>query len=538
MGSSEVTYFCERFSQLQNDRQPHETKWRQIAEFMRQVRLEFRSVYDSGQLPAETNPYVTSGVAGLALDNFVGGVYGYLSNEANRWVTIKTHDDDLNEFHSAKVWLSTVSRRILNSYGPAMCPFYAQVPEIYADAAGLGNGCFFSEWMPGQSQIHDRAFSPFDVFFDVDNYGNVDTVYRPFWFSKRQILQQFRDVVPPDRVAKARDGDRFMLLHVVTRNDGYSDGMIGPKGFPFTDVYVGLDDKFEFQRKGRYDFYQCARWSGTGTYGHGLGHRALPDVKTHNAMDRAMLEHAEWQVHPAPLLPDRNTISTARPRPRTPIYGGMSMSGRRMVDFLAPSGNIAITHEMMRQREETIREGFFFGLMQLVGRSGMTVIETMTRDEERMRLLGPHIGRIQREFLTPSVTQRFAMLWRAGQLPPPPKELQREALKIEFTSPMANAQKSASAAGTLRLIDATIAMTQVDPEAKDNIDTDAAIRVLQDGFSAPPEVLKSPEKVQALREARQQQALMQQQLAMGQQGADIAAKLAVAQPRNMGMNAA
>lgn len=531
----------QRFNELQSSRNPHEAKWKQIADFMRPMRLEFRSVYDSGQLPAEQSPYQTSGVAGMALDNFVGGIYGYLSNEANQWLSFKTFDDDLNSYHTVKTWLATVSRRVLNSFGPSMCPFYTQAPELYADVAGLGNGAFLSEWKPDRQTIYDRAYSPFDVYFDTNNYNEIDTCYRPLWWTKRNIKQKWPDAVLPVRIDNCtNESERFMLLHVVMPNADYSNGFIGSKGMPYNDLYVAYDDKVMLQDGGRWDFYQAARWSGNGTYGYGLGHRVLPDAKTHNAMDRSMLEYSEWQAHPTPLMPDRNFIGSARPLPRKPLYGGMSMGGRPMVQFLAPQGNVSITHEMMQSRAEQIREGFYFGLMQLAGRSGMTVVETMARDEERMRLLGPHVGRIQREFLSPATTQRFMMLWRAGQLPPPPPELTKgQQLRIDYVSPMANAQKSAGASGTLRLIDATLAVSKMQPEAVDNLDGDAALRILQEGFSAPVGVIRSPDQVAQLREQRAQQQQMQQQLQMGQQGADIASKLAtVVHPRNMGMKAA
>lgn len=538
MTSKTARELCGRFAELQSAKSAHERTMREISEHIRQVRLEFRSIYDGTQDPAQINPYITNSTAAIALDNFVGGIFGYLSNEANEWMGVKSYDDDLNEFHAAKTWLGTVSRRILKSYGPAMCAFYAQVPELYADTAGLGTGCFLSEWIPGQRQIFDRAFSPFDVYLDVDQYYNVDTVYRPFWWSKRQMAQKWGVEKLPEAVQKASDTARFMILHVVTANDTYSTASFGKTGFPYTDIYIEYQTATELQRGGRYDFYQAPRWSGGGTYGFGLGHRGLADFKTLNAFDRGMLEQAEWQNHPPPLMPDRNAASTVRPVPRKPIYGGMSMSGRKLVDFLVPNGNLSITHEMMVRREEQVRDGFFFSLMQLVGRTGMTATETMARDEQKMRLLGPHLARIQREFLSPSVAQRFQLLWRAGQLPPPPRELQGHDLRIDYVSPMAAAQKSASAAGTLRVIDATVALMQVNPEAADNLNADEALRVLQDGFSAPASVINAPERVAQIRDERRALAQASQALQMGQQGADIAQKLAIAVPRNDGMKAA
>lgn len=530
------SFYCDRFEQLRSLRAPYENNWKDVAKFMRPVRHELGALY-AGQAVPQNDIYVTSGVAALALDNFVGGIYGYLSNEANAWASLETFDADLNKSHTAKVWLETVSRRVLNSFGPSVSPFYSQIPETYADCPAFGTAGFLSELKRDRRTFHDRAYSPFDLYYDVDDYGEVCGVYRPFNFTKRQIVQKWGEDNLPSKVKALKDGETTCLVHIVEKNDAYTQGMIGPKGFPYTDVYVGLEDKHVFQLDGRYDTYQTPRWSGSGTYGYGLGLRSLPDIKTHNAMERSLLEYAEWQAHPSQLLPDRNMIS-AIPRPRKPIYGGMSMGGRPMAAFLAPQGNIGVTHEMTAARAEIIRESWFFSLMQMVGRSGMTAVEVMQRDETKMRLIGPHLGRIQREFLSPSFTQRFMILWRAGWLPEPPPELRNQPLNIRYVSPMANAQKSASAQGALRLMDATIALAQVDPEAADTIDSDAAALVFQEGFSAPASMIRAPEKIAQRREGRNQRAAMQDQLAMGQQGADIAQKLAIAVPRNDGRKAA
>ncbi|NJL73012.1 MAG: hypothetical protein HC888_16430 [Candidatus Competibacteraceae bacterium] len=92
---------------------------------------------------------------------------------------------------------------------------------------------------------------------------------------------------------------------------------------------------------------------------------------------------------------------------------------------------------MMEQRRNAVREGFYFSLMQMVGSPNMTATEWMGRQEEKLRLLGPNLGRIQSEFLSPLIKRRFGLLQRAEQLPPPPEEIQGSAMRIEYVSPLA-----------------------------------------------------------------------------------------------------
>lgn len=518
----------DRWQQLLSERSPFDAQWREISAYLRPVRQEYRSVYFDGQLPPDSDPLVTDSTAMVALENFTGGIFGFLSNEANRWLELKTFDDELNQYHSAKTWLQSATRIVLNSYGPAVSPFYSQVPELYGDTIAYGPGTFFSEYR-GEGKFHDACYAPFDSYFDLNNWNEVDCNYRPFWFSYRQAAQKFGEENLPKRMTGAAEKQptmRFQFLHAVFPNDAYMPGQWGIGRFPFADVYVAVEDKAFVKKGGRYEFgYQCPRWAGTGKYGYGLGRRNLPDAKTVNMMDISLLEAAEWQNHPAPLMPDRNALSTTRPVPRKPVYGAMTMGGRRLVEFLQPTGNLPITFEITKARREQLRDAFFFSLMQLIGRTGMTATEIMSRDEEKMRLMGPHLARIQREFLSPSVTQRFSMLWRAGLLPAPPRELQGEQLKIEFVSPMAKAQKSALATGAIRLVDQTIALAQIRPDAADVLNPDAIVRTYQDAFGAPPDNVLDPDSVAANRQQKKQVAAMQAGLDMGQQGAGIAKQL-------------
>jgi hypothetical protein len=524
----------ERFNQLVVERSPYERDWQQIAAYIRPVRTEFRSIYFDGQLPAQSEPLVTDSTAMVALENFTGGIFGFLSNEANRWLDFRTFDDELNQYQPAKSWLMKATRIVLNSYGPAVSPFYTQVAELYGDTPGFGTGCFFSEYR-GEGKFHDACYSPFDVYFDNNDYNENDCVYRPFWFTYRQAAQKFGVENLPDRVKKGETDPtmRFQFLHVVFPNDGYMPGQWGIGRFPFADVYVGVDDKAFVKKGGRYEQgYQTPRWAGTGKYGYGLGRRNLPDAKTINMMDVSVLEAAEWQNHPAILMPDRNSLST-RPAPRKALYGGLGPGGREAAKFMQPTGNLPITFEITNARREQLRDAFFFSLMQLIGRTGMTATEIMSRDEEKMRLMGPHLARIQREFLSPNVTQRFSMLWRQGFLPPPPPELQGQQLKIEFVSPMAKAQKSALATGAIRLVDQTLALAQIRPDAADKLNVDRIVDTWQDAFGAPADTIFSDDEVKQKREQKQKIAALQTGLDMGQQGAGIVKQLTEVQ-RNQG----
>lgn len=530
----EANAYVERFHELEVEANPWRRMWEEIAQYERPQRAELNNLYYGGQQrPADMKLNITDSTAFTAVDNMSGGLYSFLSNEATGWFDMKTFDEDLNRFPTSKAWLARVSRTMRKSYEPSFSPFYDQVSELYADTPAFGTGVMFSEWMVGRRRIFDQVYSILDVYVDTSNYNEVDTIFRPFYFTGRQALQKWGKEALGDKLgtqAEDKPSETIRFIHVVHPNEAFMPGYLGPDGLPFVDVYVALEAKHIVQSDGRHEFpYQVPRWSGKQKYGFGLGIRNLPDVKTINSMDNSLLENAEWINHPSILMANEDALSTVRPVPRRPIFGGLSFQGRRQVDFLQPGGQIPFTFEMLQARREQLKEAWYFSLMSLAGRTGMTATEILERNEDRFRLMGPYLSRMRTEFLSPNVGQRFSTLWRQGQFPPPPPELRDQELKIEYTSPMAKAQEAGEATSTARLVDATIALASVKPEAIDHLNDDNIVEIYQNGFGAPPRALNSPDQVEAIREQRQQIQQAQQAMALAEQGANVGEKVVAIQ---------
>jgi hypothetical protein len=84
-------------------------------------------------------------------------------------------------------------------------------------------------------------------------------------------------------------------------------------------------------------------------------------------------------------------------------------------------------------------------VLQIVSDTDMTATEVVQRTTERMRLLGPIIGRLESELLGPMIERVFGILSRAGKIPPAPEAIAGRNYAIEFVSPIAMAQKMTEA---------------------------------------------------------------------------------------------
>jgi hypothetical protein len=227
---------------------------------------------------------------------------------------------------------------------------------------------------------------------------------------------------------------------------------------------------------------------------------------------------------PVIMAPNEGVVQKIQLKPNAIAFGAMTAGGKPLLQPLNLGGNVPYTMEQIQQLRDAVKDFFFFSIMQLVGRTGMTATEIIERQEERLRLMAPFVGRIN-EFLAALLLRRFRMMLRIpGLIPPAPPELAPHvpALQVAFTSPMAMVQKSQTATSVLRTWNAIAPMAQLQPEILDRFNGPAASQIIADGFGAPIDIWYDDDQTAQRRQQREQQMAQQAQL----QAANLAAEAA------------
>jgi hypothetical protein len=182
---------------------------------------------------------------------------------------------------------------------------------------------------------------------------------------------------------------------------------------------------------------------------------------------------------------------------------------------------------MENQRRQAIRSAFFVDQLLIGGGPNMTATEVIGRQEERMRVIGPVLGRLMNEMLRPLIDRVFALMLREQMLAQPPELLQGRNVEIEYVSPLARAQKSNSLNNTMRALEILMPLSQSLPVG-DHIDPDGLVRHVTDALGVPKTTLRSQREINQAREARAQQEAMMQQRQQEQEDVYTAAQAAQA----------
>jgi len=222
-------------------------------------------------------------------------------------------------------------------------------------------------------------------------------------------------------------------------------------------------------------------------------------------MSKTIIQAAQKMIDPPLLVPDDGFLLPIRTQP-----GGLNFYRSGSRDTITPlqtGANIPIGLNMEEQRRLAIRSAFFVDQLLSGSTPNMTATEVIQRQEERMRVIGPVLGRLMNEMLRPLIDRAFALMLRADMLATPPEVLQGLDIDIEYVSPLARAQKSSSVNGVIRALEILMPLSQQLPVG-DHIDPDGLVNYLTESLGVPKKVLKPQSSID---EEREQRAMMQQE---------------------------
>jgi hypothetical protein len=511
-----------RFDRLKTGRQNWETHWQEVADYMQPRKADVTRTRSKGdkrtELIFDSSPI-------QAVELLAASLHGMLTNPSTPWFSLRYKDEGLDSDDEAKLWLEGVTDTMYTAFNRSN--FQQEIFELYHDLITFGTAAMFIE----EDQNDLLKFSTRhinEIYVTENDKGRIDTVYRKFKITLRAAAQQFGGSLSEEAKRKVDKDpfDEIDILHAVYPRQDFNPTKKDKKNMEFESVYVEYKNGNELSVGGFVEFpFVVPRYlkASHEIYGRSPAMTALPDVKMLNEMSKTTIKAAQKQVDPPLLVPDDGFLLPVRTVP-----GGLNFyrSGTRdRIEPLNIGANNPLGLNMEEQRRTAIRNVFYVDQLLLQQGPQMTATEVIQRNEEKMRLLGPVLGRLQSELLKPMIDRCFAILLRNNQFAQAPEFLSGQDIEIEYVSPLAKAQKGTELSSITRAIEILGSLANVAP-VFDYINFDALVKHVADLVGVPQKVLKLQSQVNAEREqAAQQQeqmAQMQQLQQVAKAGGDIA----------------
>jgi hypothetical protein len=490
----------QRYNMLKSLRGTWDSHWREIAELVYPRRDDF----DTKRSPGEKRmTKVFDSTAIQANELLASGMVGLNINPATTW--FRPNTDGMDE--ESKEWLHNAADVMLNEINSPTSGFYTAAYEYFLEFGAFGTaGLFITEGEENNGLLfQSRALSEISV--TEGPTGQIDTVYRRFEWPIHRIFQRWGDKSGKSVLKHMKEKKldaKFFIIHAIQPRKDRDKEKKDNQNLPFEDVYILQVDGHILEESGYHEFpLPVGRFykSPMEVYGRSPAMTALPDVKMLNEVMKTTIKAAQKAVDPPLILPSDGFINPVRTVP-----GGVNVFDGSVNEAIGqfPSTNPGIGLDMVEFLANRIRSIFFVDQLQFAGGPQMTATEVLQRTEEKLRLMGPILGRVQTEFLGPVLDRVFGLLFRQGKFGAPPASLP-ESFEFEYTSQVNQAQRQQEANGFLRAVEVMSPMLNLQPELLlDNIDGDKTLRDTFEMFGFSPNKFTDEKERDTIRQQRAQ----------------------------------
>ncbi len=506
----------ERYGSLKTDRKNWESHWQEVADYMLPRKANITKSRSKGDKRSEL---IFDGTATHALELLAASLHGMLTNTVSPWFSLKYKNDNLNREDEAIEWLEDSSNRLNQAF--MRSNFQQEIFELYHDLIAFGTAALFIT----EDEDNELSFKNIhisEIYITEDEKGFVDSLTRKFHLKGKNLVNAFPKAELTEELKKAIQKSPYEDLNII--HSVYPNETLSNK--KYISCYIHEDSGALLSEGGFNEFpFAVPRYlkSSNEIYGRSPAMNALPDVKMLNLMAKTSIKAAQKQIDPPLLVPDDGFMLPIRTVP-----GGLNYyraGTRDRIEPLQIGAANPVGIQMEEQRRDAIRQNFFVDQLLSTQGTQMTATEVLQRNEEKMRILGPVLGRLQSELLQPLITRCFSLLLRNNKFNPVPQFIGNQNIEIEYVSPLAKAQKTGEVQSLMRGLELMGTLQNVAP-VFDYLDTDNLVAYIKDVLGIPAKIMKSKGEVAQMREERQVQ--QQQEAAMQEdmQTAEIANKSA------------
>ena len=530
---------------LKQIRQPFESVVDDILEFVRQAR-PISSTTKGQKLTAN----VYDGTPISALNLWADGMYGYLCSPNLDWFSLTlpntvnySRTSGMRQFSGKRMddisevaqWLNDCEDVMKSAF--LRSNFYAVMPQFFRDGGSVGTACMDIEEDIGKGRIFFTPLHFREYCVAEDKNGMVDTMYRRFPVTMRNLVQRFGlEAVKKvddqfERKYEQNPYEEVYVIHAVQPRVDFDLSRVDSKAKPWGSYWILEDKSDKLLHESGYRRFPSIGWryrkETDEVYGRSPAWDAYAEIMLGNQEARTNLIAGQKMAEPAMIgLEDLRGKIQSGPKGWTWV--------EMMQDAPQPLNTgiqLPYVLEMRERTDKAIEKHFNVDFFLMLSQAAynkvfLTATQVIQMAGEKAAVLATRTDTLNIEAFNPIIDRVWDIEMESGRLPPPPdilREFGGGSLEVDYLGPLAQAQKVMfETQGIKASLETGMQIANMFPEALDVLDGDEMMREIFKANRAPAAVMRSPEKVQGLRQMRQQQTQNQQ---MVDQAAQIAKAL-------------
>ena len=488
-----------------------------------------------------------------SLETLASGMLSGTCSPSRVWFDLGVDKNDIGADQDFKTALQNLKDAVVSEL--AKSNFYRVMHQVFKQEGAFGTACAlidnFDESDKDAPAI-DLILVPFGQYALRADYKNkVDGIYRKLTMTTNDIVRKFGSkdktkqlpTVVQDAIDNKSD-KTFTVLHVLEKtplDQLVENEQILPKNY--SSYYFLEGEKETFLSIAGFDSMPAItpRWDvlGSDVYGESPASLSIGDMREAQKVRRLMLEGTERSINPPILLPTSMKDQTNRLVPRGVLFYEPEIVGQSANAQGVNALNVHVDYSGVTMQFQDainrIKSAFYsdiFLMLDGFDQRQMTATEVAERKNEKMLMLGSVLERqtdealrpaiqaiIDRILTTPELASRYEDIVQSF------KEHKDSEYQIQFVSILAQAQKASGSANLERGTQYLLGIANANQDVALSLNLEALIRHYIEMNSLPPDIVKTDEEVQQIKQQMAQQQQAQQQAQMMQQNAQTAGSL-------------
>ena len=528
-----------------------------IDNIIRLVNHGRRGVWDKDLWPGQqTGMDIFADTAMLAASQLVDGMVGNIVPRNLAWFALDIpgklnfprssgmrawNGQRVDSYPQVQKWLQESQESMYSAFNRSN--FYDITPEFIRDGATCGTSHLVIEEDIPRAAINFVVPHFRECFIAENQYGQVDTNYRVYKMTLRQISQKFgyeKMCKLEPNFANDYKGNMHSereVLHAVYPREDYQPWRIDSKGKKWESVWVYrkggkiltisgsvaalAGEEQQVAAEGGYDTRPIITWrwrkNDDEIYGRGPAHDAWVSIALDNQMGRTNLVTAQRAAEP-PLVAYSDLRNSIQRGPNGITY----MEGNRGdIRLRAPQElhtgvqSLPFSVEFQDRIKATINSYFHtdvFMMMSQLSKQGnqsrMVIDQVQELQGEKAAILGTRVGNLQSEAFNPLIERVYSIEAAAGRIPEPPDilmETRHNGVQVQYLGPLSQAQTRLNKVRAIQSgLQLVTSIAQINPTSVDMVDYDQAAKEALEAVSFPVTCLRDPKQVIAIRQQRNQ----------------------------------
>ena len=528
-------------------RQPYEA---QIDEVIKYVNHSRRKIIDKDiNKGLKTGIDVYDGTAISAANILTDGLCGYTATPSLIWYKY-TLPGKLNfprtsgmrgwsgkrmdEYPEVREWLTDCEDVTWSAF--LRSNFYDVIPEFIKDGVSIGTSTMLIEEDLKKDRIVFTCPHFREGYFAEDRYGVVDTYFRVYKISLRDLIDKFtiermsKIFLDLTNMLKRNPFEEREVLHATFPRRDISPYRIDNKNMPVASYWIIMDKKNEILGEDGYEELPSVTWrwrkNNDEICGRSPSWDAYIEIMKGNQQGKTNLIAGHKAVDGPMVAVESMRGKIFKEAGATTFVQNME---REKPEPLLTNMQLPYGIDQQDRTDKIIREFFYVDFFLMLNRAAfekveLTATQTIGMQAEQATVLSIRTGRLGSEAYNPTHDRVFAIEDRNRRIPMPPDLLQEQILllsrkgrktkiEIDYVGPLAQVQKRLVKYQAIRAgLEFLGSMQQIAPESMDEVNISQIIREGLDSISFPANCLNSDEQRDKIRQVRQQKREMEESI--------------------------